>query len=343
MLSLNSLSRGSFPRSPREADHIDTIYMVGIREVASRNMPILVVIWTRLQDGFHVETAPIEVPRILQCEWLLSLVGVDVICEHPAVECEISHNLQPCARQRWYVQEGMKFTIDIMPASQQVNEQESHCDAPHDVTSFVQQGALCHHARQNVFAHALTYSRPLLRDWSYEVWWHDNLRWATMRRTAKMLHKRAGDCMICQVEQAFRHQLGGGRLSLHAVRSHDPELASWYVASPAEDMCTAFLVDLPMRRIFGTVLLCPFWEWFDTLDLPPASVLQLHKVDRDTPNNLCSQQVEVVEEVNMIDSAVVGSAEEEDGSSDDDPDEFSSMQHSFRWHIDNGRSSQSMT
>lgn len=185
-----------FPQvTPRESDSIDTLYMVGAVEDGQEAIPILIVVWTMLEDGYHVERVPAKVSRLLQCDLLLTIAGVDALCQHVAVACEISHDSHPCRRQSWYVQEGMKFAIDIMPAPSsepQIGEGEEECDG----TPFVQQGAPCTHVRQNVLAYELTSRHPLQHQWCYTVWWHDISHRHVMMQTSRQFHKRSGDCMF---------------------------------------------------------------------------------------------------------------------------------------------------
>ena len=230
-----------FPQvTPREADNLDTIYMVGIQEHDTRLMPILVVVWTMLEDGYHVERIPLEAPRLLQCEHLLPMVGVDVVCAHHSVSCEISHDSHPCRRQSWFVQEGMTFAIDIMPASLPEQEDENVCGSEGDDVSLVQQGAPCTHARQNVLAASLTAARRLQHQWCYRVWWHDRIHLSSIRREFQSLHKRRDDCMICQASYAFRQQLGSQSLLLKPVMPYSAGTADWYVAKPIEERCNTW-------------------------------------------------------------------------------------------------------
>ena len=328
-----------FPQvTPREADNLDTLYMVGIQEQESCLMPILVVVWTMLEDGHHVERIPLEVPRLLQCEQLLPMVGVDVVRSHHAVHCEISHDSQPCRRQSWFVQEGMKFAIDITPAAMPEQGDGEVCDSEVEDVSLVQQGAPCSHSRQNILALSLTAATRLQHQWCYRVWWHDREHLSSIRREFKSLHKRREDCMICQASYAFRQQLGGRSMLLKPVLPYGASTADWYIARPSEDVCNLYLVHMQPegRTAFATMLVCPQWEesnvqtafakalpdnqcetreecwiidsflntwyWYDPLDLPDGTVLRFFRVERALPNNHCIVDPETVDDTNEIEA-----------------------------------------
>ena len=369
-----------FPQvTPRESDHADVIYMVGAVEGHTEMVPILIVVWTMLEDGYHVERVPVQVARLLQCDLLLVLAGVDVLCQHVAVVCEISYDSQLCRRQTWYVQEGMKFAIDIMPAPTsevRTEEVDEECDS----MSLVQQGAACNHVRQNVLAFELTARRPLSHQWSFKVWWHDIEHRQVLRKNHRHLHKRSGDCMFCQVEYAFRHELQARQLVLTPVkRVHPDEEANWYVARPIEDRCVTYLVEFErqFRREYGTIVLCPAWEdatvqtvfqkimpnnrcsdqddcwlvdeqlsiwnWVDHLDLPDGSVIQPYRVEKETPNNWCANASDTETDSQVND--ILGQSRADDVSVDlaAEGDSFSGMQQFTRWKIDDGRSSASLS
>ena len=259
-----------------------------------------------------------------------------MVCAHHAVSCEISHNSQPCRRQSWFFQEGMKFEIDIMPAPLPEQDDENICSSEGDGLSLVQQGAPCSHARQNVLASSLTAATRLQHQWCYRVWWHDSRHVSSIRREFKLLHKRRDDCMICQTSHAFRQQLGSRLLQLVPVMPYSAGTADWYVAKPIEERCSIFLLHIHPegRAAFGTVLICPSWEestaqtafakalpdnqceisegrwiidsfldtwyWHDPLDLPDGTVLRLFRVDRAVPNNHCIVDLETVDTPNWI-------------------------------------------
>ena len=59
----------------RESDQMGTLYLVGIQEVDNRQTPVLVVIWTMLDEGFHVQRIRLEAPRVIECLDLLGRSG----------------------------------------------------------------------------------------------------------------------------------------------------------------------------------------------------------------------------------------------------------------------------
>ena len=286
-------------------------------------MPILVVIWTMLSEGFHVQRIPLEAPRVIECSDLLWMVGVAEICAHQAVECEITHNSSPC-RRRWLLQEGMKFVIDIRPA---VEPGEESCSAMNEVVDnedsvLMQHGAACGHARQNLITEAILQGRRRHREWSYHVWWHpQNHRGLNSR--VRTLHLRRADCAECQLQRHLSQELEGEGVVLTAVWAAESENEyRWsFVARSACQLCQVLLIryqeglrvtdgtimlgngrdDFTVEAVFNIVFPCNrcaesqdcwlidpldwVWFWGSFLDVPEGTLLKMFLEDREELNN----------------------------------------------------------